>query len=347
MKRKDQKNRIILYACLCASVLMLFFTGTDAASSPEVTASLSLDRTKATVGDIITATLEIKGPSALTVKTPEPSEFLGDLELRNAKKPLTQEQEGKKSIICQFEITPFTTGKKEIGPLTVKYSLSGKSPVPEEGSSEEVKSNKVSLEVTSVLPKDGKNLDIKDIKPPMEVKYPLSYYIIAILAILLAALLIYLLVRYLLKRRQKMKEDAISAPKSPEETAMEKLKNLRESTLLSQGKVKEFYSILSDVLREYLENRHSINAPDKTTTELYRELRDSARLAPLSGEIKSLMAQSDMVKFARAVPTDARIDEDYRETERLFNALIPLDIREELLKISETGDKNNRNRSGA
>ncbi|MHC9539962.1 MAG: hypothetical protein AB9903_10620 [Vulcanimicrobiota bacterium] len=342
MNITDQNIRKILYACLCAAALLLVLNSADAAPSPEVTASLSLDKTKATVGDIITATLEIKGPSALTVKIPEPSVFLGDLELRNAKKPLMQEREGKKSIICQFEITPFTTGKKEIGPLTVRYSLSGKSPVPEEGSSEEVKSNKVSLEVTSVLPKDGKNLDIKDIKPPMEVKYPLSYFIIGALAILLAALLIYLLVRYLLKRRQRMKEDRLSAPKTPEELAMEKLKNLRESTLLSQGKVKEFYSILSDVLREYLENRHSINAPDKTTTELYRELRESNGLAPLSAEIKSLMAQSDMVKFARAIPPEARIDEDYKEAERLFRALVPEDFREIMEKIYDTTDKKNR-----
>ncbi len=317
-------------------LLLLVWNNAHAASSPEVTASLSLDKTKATVGDIITATLEITGPTALSVKIPEPSTFLGDLELRNAKKPLVQEREGKKSIIYQFEITPFTTGKKELGPLAVKYSFSGKSPVPDEDSSLEVKSNKVSLEVMSVLPREGKNLDIKDIKPPIEVKYPLSYYIMGALAIILTAVLIYLLVRFLRHRMRRLKEEALNSLKTPEEVAREKLKNLKESTLLAQGRVKEYYSILADLLREYIEKRHSINALDKTTTELYRELREKTALSPLSAEIKSLMTQSDMVKFARVIPPEARIDEDYKETERLFQALIPDDIKEEEEKSSET-----------
>jgi len=329
-------------ACLCAIAILLIWSGICSAQAPEITAALSLDRNQATVGDIITATLEIKGPPALSVKVPDPSTFLGDLELRNAKKPLSQEKEGKKSIIYQFEITPFTTGKKEIGPLKIHYSLKGTAPVPEEESSPAVDTNKVTLDVTSVLPKEAKNLDIKDIKPPIEVKYPLSYYIIGALAILAAALIIYLLVRYVRNRMRKKGEEGPAVPKTPEEVAREKLRNLRESALLAQGRVKEYYTILTDVLREYLVQRHSINALDMTTTELYRVLRDSSLLAPLSGEIKSLMTQGDMVKFAKAVPLEARIEEDYRETERLFQALIPSDIKQEGEELSESGDRKNR-----
>jgi len=310
--------------CIITIVAALLAVGLHPASGQfggnreKITINLASDKDRITIGDLVTVTLEVKSPGTAVVKEPDLSSFLKDFELRNAKKPLVQEKEGEKSSIFQYEITTFTTGKKTLGPLTIQYRLT-----PGESEWSKAETRALIINVESVLPKDLKNVDIKDIKPPIEVRYPWYYYAAAIAAALVLALLIYLLVRHIRKKREQKKAEAEAIRKSPEEIANERLKALKESTLISNGRIKEYYIELSDIVREYLEGRYEPHALDMTTMELFRALQGSKIPSSAAGDIRALLSQCDMVKFARLIPAENRIDTDYQETGRILEAIRP------------------------
>src|SRR4029077_9600432 len=71
-----------------------------------------------------------------------------------------------------------------------------------------------------------------------------------------------------------------------------------------QGLFKEYYSALSGIVRAYVERRFGVRAPEMTTEEF---LLTTARGGRLQGAYRALLGeflgQSDLVKFARHVPT--------------------------------------------
>ncbi len=250
------------------------------------------------------------------MRKPSPRAFLKDFELRNTKKPVIQSDEGKKKTIFQYEITTFSTGKKTIGPLQVAYTDA-------KGETHEAQADALTVAVESVLPKDAKNLQIKDIKPPIDVKYPTWYYVLgALIAIVLIAL-IYLLVRYIRQRIRKKKLQEAEVHKTPEEIADERLKALLNSSLLRERRIKEYYVELSDIVRQYIEGRYEIDALDRTTFELYRELKSSIITPNLVSKIKELLSLCDLVKFARLIPELHTIQGDYDETRGIIEDLRP------------------------
>jgi hypothetical protein len=62
-----------------------------------------------------------------------------------------------------------------------------------------------------------------------------------------------------------------------------------------------FFTELSLILRTYLENRFSLNAPESTTEELTRAMSSDTRLEFKEQQaLRNFMTQADLVKFARA-----------------------------------------------
>jgi hypothetical protein len=86
---------------------------------------------------------------------------------------------------------------------------------------------------------------------------------------------------------------------APEVWARDALDRLEAEGLPQRGAVHEFFFGLSDIVREYIERRFAISAPERTTEEFIREMRDHPVLADehqrlLGGFLRS----ADMVKFA-------------------------------------------------
>ncbi|MDY7110088.1 MAG: hypothetical protein SYC29_15765, partial [Planctomycetota bacterium] len=89
----------------------------------------------------------------------------------------------------------------------------------------------------------------------------------------------------------------------PHVWAMSQLEALADERLPEQRRFHEFYFRLSDIVRQYIERRFGLRAPERTTEEFLRETRDDPLL---SAEQKDLLAgflrAADMVKFARHEP---------------------------------------------
>ena len=167
---------------------------------------------------------------------------------------------------------------------------------------------------TAILMSDGTiATDIKDIKPPLYLARGL-WFLIALAVIIICGF-----IAYLLLKSNSAGQKALAAP-TAHEIAYGALQDLEESGLVKQGLVKEYFFRLSFIVRQYLENRFDLRAPEMTTEEFLVSMKGSDRP---SGSIKDLLKdfleRSDMVKFAKYGPTAQEILGAFDAAKRLID----------------------------
>ena len=109
----------------------------------------------------------------------------------------------------------------------------------------------------------------------------------------------------------------------PFDRAIQELKALESQVLNEQEEYKLYYSRLTDVVRRYLEEEASIDALESTSDELLEklELRKDAGTLDLSIEtlnnLKKVLQNADLVKFARSAPALGIATEDRKMVEQV------------------------------
>jgi len=160
--------------------------------------------------------------------------------------------------------------------------------------------------------------DIRPLKDVVEIsgRFPVFLVIVLILAALVIAAFIYF-------KKKKVEEKPALSPRPAEEIARNALSALKESKLIEKGLIKEYYIRLSDIIRTYIENRYRIFAMDRTTWELFQEMK-SKRIERLRLEkINDFLEDCDMVKFAKYTPDQKEIEEIYKKAEEIIDILAP------------------------
>jgi len=162
-----------------------------------------------------------------------------------------------------------------------------------------------------LVPRDTTLKDIKDIKPP--IKEPIRFSEVAPwagLGLLLVAI-IAILIMYLRSRKQNKPFFNIFKPKEPAHVvALRELMLLEENREWASDNPKQFYTKLIDILRNYLEGRFQINAPEQTTSEILSEIATlDFDFSPYIETLREMLFTSDLVKFAKHATT---IDENRR-----------------------------------
>lgn len=146
---------------------------------------------------------------------------------------------------------------------------------------------------------------IVDIKPPKEA--PLTFrealpwigLAVGILAILV------LLIWWYKKYRNRIKPVLPAYErKIPAHTlALDSLEDLKKKKLWQQGKVKEYHSELTDILRRYLEQRFRVQALEQTSEEILAAFQAVHHLNYQQQEhLKEVLILADLVKFAKLEP---------------------------------------------
>lgn len=145
-----------------------------------------------------------------------------------------------------------------------------------------------SVFVRSVLPADTTR---RQPKPPRAaiVLTPFNWLPwLALLAAILLALLAWWLWRIWRRRR--------NAPLPPFETAEREFVRIEGLRLIESGEPERHVAMMTDVLRDYLAARVEGIQRSQTTPEL---LAAAAPVHPYAGGLANLLAQADLVKFAR------------------------------------------------
>ena len=165
----------------------------------------------------------------------------------------------------------------------------------------------IQLTVNDVPNVDTTKADIRDISPIM--KEPYTFWEIfrwILLAIVVAALIFGIC--YIVKRK-KANQPIISIPKAPplpaDQQALNDLEALRLKQLWQQGRIKEYHTELTDIVRNYLEKRYGIASTEMTSDQTieqfdnaHRGTHDSSTTALLT----DILQTADMVKFAKKEP---------------------------------------------
>jgi hypothetical protein len=148
-----------------------------------------------------------------------------------------------------------------------------------------------------------------DIKMPMDAKFTFAEFwlrfgrwiLLSLIIIAIIAGVIYLIIRY--KNNQPIK--ILEKPKEPAHIiALRRLNELKEKKLDQQGKIKEFYSELTDIVRTYIEQRFRVPALERTSGEIMATFEASKILDNNQSKLlHEILLVADLAKFAKHKPT--------------------------------------------
>ena len=195
-----------------------------------------------------------------------------------------------------FTVVPFTLGKST---FTVTFLLT------QDGKSVAQKDNEIPVQISPV--KTFKEKSLREIRP---ARVPPSW-LTWLLGILLVITVLFTIL-YFAKRHQKDKLSIFQKEdKRPcHEIALSKIDILLNSGLWERQEYKIFYFTLTDILREYLWRRFQTDTSADTSTELLHRVKDISELQSLLTGLKAFLSSGDLVKFAKAIPTEQERNND-------------------------------------
>ncbi|MBQ6072682.1 MAG: hypothetical protein IJK90_02075 [Bacteroidales bacterium] len=280
-------------------VLTLLFGTLTCPAQDDGSLRSRLSRDTILIGDQIEWTLDLSlapGEQAMISKpgeSPVPGvESLSEMELDTlASKNGTMDLRGR--II----LTSFDSGSYDLPPLYVLKAHA-------DGTVDTLAYAGPRLEVTTI-PIDTATFQPYDIKG--QIRYPVTFREVLPwigLALLIAAA-IWAIIRWIRFRRQN--RDFFGKPvvkDPPHIVALRSLEKTRSQKLWQAGKQKQFYTQVTDALRQYIADRYEVSALEQTSAEMFRDLEDKDIDPALREKMKDLFTTADFVKFAKHTATD-------------------------------------------
>lgn len=198
-----------------------------------------------------------------------------------------------KKLSQRLTITAWDSGYYPIPPF--EFVINGES----------FKTKALMLEVSNVSIEA--EADIKDIKNISETPFSFKeffkiYWPYFLGGFLLIGLIILLIYYFKNKPKVEKIKEIIKPSIPPHISALEALKQLESKKLWQQDKIKEYYSELTHILREYLEQRFEIHALEQTSDEIITSLRFTDINEAEKRRLIKILMIADMVKFAKEKP---------------------------------------------
>ena len=252
-----------------------------------------VDTTEITVGDPLELRLVIDHAAGTVVLWPDSLAIAPFEVLASTTDPLADVDGGLRSA-ASFTITSFELGELDVPPVEVVVQSA-------DGDETPLFSDPFRVGVVSVgLDESG---EIRDIRGPLAL--PRNWWLLVLWGLL--ALGVLSAARYALhRRRTRPVVEAPPPPPAPRRPfhvlAHEALDALEASTLLEQGKVKEFHIRLSEIIRSYVEGQLEVPAMEMTTVEVVAGLRGAALGRELCDAFRRFLDRCDLVKFAKFRP---------------------------------------------
>lgn len=300
-------------------ILLLLFTTTLFAQKRVET---SIDTTKNKIGAQFNLTLRTLVDTTETVVFPTANNFEKMEVIRNYVVD-TVKKDNRYELIKKYGLAQFDSGKYTVPSLKVFINQ------------KPYFTDSLSVEVANVQV-DTLQQKMYEIKPIIGAESA-SSGIWKWLLIILLLVGIGFLVYYLIKKYQKKKVEQ-EVYKTPIEKATSLLNTLEKKELWQKGEVKAYYSELTDIARNYIEEAIEIPAMESTTSELIVALRNASlkkKMAVSQETLENLervLKQADLVKFAKSKPLDFEIAEDKKKIEKAILTLdnaIPEEVVEE------------------
>ncbi|MCL1974282.1 MAG: hypothetical protein FWG54_05655 [Bacteroidetes bacterium] len=295
MKRAFFYTLTLLIMCVCSKevVAQQFVVVPD--SSRFLPSELIKDKDTLLIGDQALWRMSVKAPagSAAQFAVELSKELVPGVELLEAKIDTIKGRRSREWIFqSDLRITSFDSGSYLLPPMPL-YLLRPS------GAIDTLWFAGPALEVTTI-PIDTTTYQPFDIKAqmtyPVTVKEVLPWGGVLLLLLLLA----YALYRWIRYRKEQRPLFGKPKPKEPAYlVAFRQLEEIKAQKLWQNGKVKLFYTAVTDVLRIYVAARWGIQAMEQTSTELLESLKQEALDKPLLTALSAMLETADLVKFAK------------------------------------------------
>lgn len=170
--------------------------------------------------------------------------------------------------------------------------------------------NPLSLKVYTIPVDTTKG--IYDIKPIYKAKIDWKQVFMIVLIILLSLAVLVIVYLYI-KKRFFSKNETVQEAKipsiPPHELALKELDRIKDEKIWQQGRIKEYYTEVTTVLRLYIEHRFLIAALEMTSDEILESLQQ-LDIAPktIENKLQQILVVADLVKFAKWIPTTLEIE---------------------------------------
>jgi len=152
---------------------------------------------------------------------------------------------------------------------------------------------------------DFNQLQLNDIKSVRKAPFVWTDYLWVlwiVLGIMLILAIIGVVIYMVLKKKKKGYFFKPPVVLPAHVRAVRELNKLKEEKIWQQGREKEFYSKLTDILRSYIHEREGLNAMEMTSGEILNEIRKVSEVDSVYDNLKQILSTSDLVKFAKYKP---------------------------------------------
>lgn len=260
----------------------------------DASATARMDATKIMVGDQARLFIEVKNnPSTGRVQWATIPDTVNNLEIVEKGKIDTLKQGGFVTYRQRLLITGFDSGIFKVPPIV--FSV-----IPNSGTAYTIQTDSFALLVQTVAVDTTKGF--KGIKNIIYVKSTLMDYIWYFIG---GIVLLVLMVAVILYFATSKKVEA-PKPQGPVESLQDKtlrlLSELDARQLWQKNQVKEYYVVLTDIIRDYIEERFHTPAMELTTDELLYKAQMHRELQPYHNLLSVILHTADLAKFAKAQP---------------------------------------------
>lgn len=266
-----------------------------------------LDSTTVLIGDQVIFSLELTAPAGSNVTWPMFNDTLVDKVeiLRRSTVDTVRSDKEEFTLRQELLITSFDSGYYEIPPVPFRFHLSR--------DSTQYYTESRSVYLTVNTPEVDEAGDIKPIKPPFHAPLTFREVFPWLAGGLLAALLVAGIIFYMKRKKASQPVFQIrQKPKlPPHEVALSALDGLRHKKLWQAGRVKDYYTELTDIIRVYLEGRYDIRAMEMTTYEIEMALEKIHVPAASREKLYATLESADLVKFAKGQPLPTENDRNH------------------------------------
>lgn len=277
-------------------LLFIAFTSGEIKAQKAV---LSLDTSSIRIGERVQLRMNATLPKSATIYWPSVADTITSVIEVASKSKVDTNATSRKEFVNYSQniiITSFDSGFHYIPPFKVYFSYAG------DTSRHELVSDGVYLKVRTV--EVDTTQAIRDIRGPMQA--PVTFEEIApflggaaILGLIIGMIWYY----FWRKKMNKPIFPALTKVQGPPwEIALNELLLLDQKKLWQNGKTKEYYTELTDILRHYLEKQHSIEAMEMITSEILTAYNKAGLPEEPRKILENLLMQADFAKFAKAVP---------------------------------------------
>jgi hypothetical protein len=261
------------------------------------------------VGDTINLSVVLEGNYTLQ-EYPDEEAFSEDLELQNRQR--FQAAANRDSIV--YSLQYFGVEDLVIDPLEFNISTS-------DGDST-LRTSRVPLYFKSTLASE--NEELRPLKPIFDFARSFWPYLLGGLILILLG---FAIARYL---KEQAKRDTFIPESFKEQPFVNPLEQLEKDIMHLQSgssptnreEFEKFYVKLADSIRLYLKRVYDFPALEMTTGEIIKELQRERASSDLIRDVKMVLRDADMVKFAKFNPASDQVSEaiqtgvDFLETAR-------------------------------